>query len=504
MRRVSMTTRGELIGAVATRYRQGGRGEKVRILDEFVAVTGYHRKHAMRLLRKGNQEMQPSSRLDRRVYDDAVRQALVLLWEASDRICGKRLEALVPVLIPAMEEHGHITLAMEVRVALLAMSASTIDRVLRPQRERAEAAKRQRSSMSVLRRSIPVRTFSDWNDPPPGFVEADLVSHSGPVASGSFAHTFVLTDIASGWTECAPLLVREQSLVVAVIDALRAEMPFPLLGLDTDNDSVFMNETVRDYCVREGIVFTRCRPYRKNDQAHVEQKNGAIVRRIVGYRRFEGLAAARELGRLYAATRLFVNAFQPSFKLAEKERDGAMVKKRYHAPTTPCDRLLIDARLSEAVRNRVKALRAGLDPVALLAEIRCRQQALVEINERASTDSDAPVPIAEFVTGLRTAWQSGEVRPTAKPKPGKRRERRRPDPIASVTEELRSWFYADPSQSGQGLLNRLQEAYPQIYPDALLRTVQRRVKGWRSEVALGLVFGPGSLAGRHVASGTFQ
>lgn len=226
MRRVSMTTREELITAVATRYRQGDRGEKAHILDEFVAVTGYHRKHAMRLLRTGVREKLLATRPERRIYDEAVRQALVLLWEASDRICGKRLKVLVPILIPAMEQHGRLTLAQNVRAGLMAMSASTIDRVLGPQRERAGAGKRRRPSMSALRRSIPVRTFSDWNDPPPGFVEADLVSHSGPVASGSFAHTFVLTDIASGWTECAPLLVREQSLVVAVIDALAPRCRF--------------------------------------------------------------------------------------------------------------------------------------------------------------------------------------------------------------------------------------------------------------------------------------
>ena len=226
---------------------------------------------------------------------------------------------------------------------LVAISAATIDRALRPQREHIGAGTRRRGSPSALRRSIPVRTFSDWNDPPPGFIEVDLVAHSGPVASGAFIQTLVLTDIATGWTECAPLLVREQTLLVGVLREVRAWMPFPLLGFDSDNDSVFINETVRDYCLAEGIVFTRCRPYRKNDQSHVEQKNGAIVRRIVGYRRFEGLAAARALAALYARTRLFVNAFQPSFKLAEKERDGARVRKRYHPPATACDRLLAEA-----------------------------------------------------------------------------------------------------------------------------------------------------------------
>ena len=177
---------------------------------------------------------------------------------------------------------------------------------------------------------MPVRTFADWDNPPPGFFEADLVAHSGPVARGSFVQTLVLTDIATGWTECAPLLVREQRLLTEVLGELRKLLPFPLLGLDTDNDSVFMNETVRDYCQQVGIEFTRCRPYRKNDQAWVEQKNGAVVRRTIGYRRFEGLEAAAALARLYAAMRLFVNFFQPSFKLASKARDGATVRKRYH------------------------------------------------------------------------------------------------------------------------------------------------------------------------------
>jgi hypothetical protein len=157
-------------------------------------------------------------------------------------------------------------------------------------------------------------------------MKADLVSHSGPVPAGSFAQTLTLTDIATGWTECAPLLVREQTLLIEVLKRMREVMPFPLLGFDTDNDSVFMNETVRDYCLSENLVFTRCRPYRKNDQAWVEQKNGAVVRRAVGYRRFEGIEATALLAQLYSTLRLFVNFFQPSFKLAEKTRDGAKVQ----------------------------------------------------------------------------------------------------------------------------------------------------------------------------------
>ena len=487
-----MATRDELLVALAARYRGSERVEKTRILDAFASVTGHHRKHAMRLLRAGPPGQAPAFRLERRVYDEAVREVLVVLWEASDRICGKRLKAMIPTLLPAMERHGHRDLSPEIRAALLAISAATIDRALRPQREHVGAGTRRRRSPSALRRSIPVRTFSDWNDPPPGFIEVDLVAHSGPVASGAFIQTLVLTDIATGWTECAPLLVREQTLLVGVLREVRARMPFPLLGFDSDNDSVFINETVRDDCLAEGIVFTRCRPYRKNDQAHVEQKNGAIVRRIVGYRRFEGLAAARALAALYARTRLFVNAFQPSFKLAEKERDGALVRKRYHAPATPCDRLLADPRTSEEIRRRVEAVRADLDPVRLLAEIRSGQQALVAISESTIAlpidTPAAPIPVADFRAGLRTAWRMGEVRATAQPTMKPKRGRRRPDPLVTVTDDLRTWFEADPAQTGSQLLLRLQTSDPDRYPDALLRTVQRRLRIWRSEVATQPVF----------------
>jgi hypothetical protein len=186
------------------------------------------------------------------------------------RVCGKRLRPLISILVESMERTGHLTLASEVRAGLLAMSAATIDRALTSIKGDEGGRRRRRSPPSAaIRRSVPVRTFSDWDDPAPGFMEADLVSHSGPVPAGSFVQTLTLTDIATGWTECAPLLVREQTLLVEVLKGMRAVMPFPLLGFDTDNDSVFMNQTVRDYCSAEQLVFTRCRPYRKNDQAWV-------------------------------------------------------------------------------------------------------------------------------------------------------------------------------------------------------------------------------------------
>ncbi len=304
-----MTTRDELVVALAGRYALGSRADRGRMLDEFAALTGHHRKHAMRLLRAGVSSGS-SPRPERRMYGHATREALIVVWEASDRICGKRLRPLVPILVSAMERHGHLQLAPEVLAGLLTMSAATMDRALRETRGATQGRPRRRSPPSAaIRRSVAVRTFSDWDDPAPGFMEADLVAHSGPTSKGSYVQTLTLTDIATGWTECAPVLVREQKLLTEVLSEMRKVLPFALLGFDTDNDSVFMNETVRDYCQAAGVEFTRSRPYRKNDQAWVEQKNGAVVRHTVGYRRYEGLEAAAALAMLYRSLRLYVNFF---------------------------------------------------------------------------------------------------------------------------------------------------------------------------------------------------
>lgn len=202
-----MATRDELVVAVAERYAQGNREERGEILDEFTAVTGHHHKDAMRLLRAGRASCGSGPRSERRVYGAAVREALIVLWEASDRICGKRLRPLLPVLLEAMERHGHLDLAPALRTALLTMSAATIDGALREARGRTGVRPRRRSPPSAaIRRSVVIRTFDGWDDPAPGFMEADLVAHSGPTAKGSFVQTLTLTDIATGWTECAPVL----------------------------------------------------------------------------------------------------------------------------------------------------------------------------------------------------------------------------------------------------------------------------------------------------------
>lgn len=275
-----MTTRKELTEALRTRYGSAPLIDRIKILDEFVALRGYHRKHAIRVL--GRQAADTGAAPVRnRLYDEAVRQALTMLWEAADRVCSKRLKALIPTLIDAMERHGHLDLDPVVRSKLLQVSAATIDRALAAARQHIDGQRKRRQGVgAAIRRSIPVRTFADWRDPPPGFFEIDMVEHCGGVKTGGdFVHTLTLTDIASGWTECVSMRMRNQMLVIEALDKVAADLPFAMLGVDSDNDSAFMNQTV--YCKGLGLEQTRSRAYKKNDQAWVEQKNGAIVRRLV-------------------------------------------------------------------------------------------------------------------------------------------------------------------------------------------------------------------------------
>ena len=339
MAKMTHAMRMELADAIRDRYAAAANKDKSRILEEFIAATGYHEKSAIRVL---NASPEPKRRQTRRrpsLYDEAARGALIVLWEASDRVCGKRLKALLPILLPALERNGHLKLEAEIRCKILSMSAATIDRLLQMPR-RATLTKKAPKVMPEPRRLIKMRTFADWKEPPPGNMEMDLVAHCGAVNRGSYVHSLVLTDIATGWTEAAPIVVREGSLVVETLERIRLGLPFALTGLDVDNGSEFVNSRLIDYCLSHGIELTRSRPYRKNDQAWIEQKNGAVVRKLLGYQRFEGLGAARAITRLYGASRLFVNFFQPSFKLAAKQRDGAKVTKRYYPPQTPCERLL--------------------------------------------------------------------------------------------------------------------------------------------------------------------
>ncbi len=490
MRRpTSLKTRRELTAVIAERYRAEDCCGKKAILDEFVKLTGYHRKHAIRALNRTQMTVKKS--VGRQVYQEAVGEALIVLWEAADRICSKRLKVLMPTLTEAMERHGHLLLDETVRGLLLSMSAATMDRRLQRVRERAFEGRRKKRSLNRIRKLVAVKTFADWGDPGPGFMEIDLVVHCGARAVGSFVHSLVLTDVASGWTECVALPVREQALIVEAVRAVASRLPFPLLGLDTDNDSAFMNDTLWDFCQAQQVELTRCRAYQKNDQAWVEQKNGAIVRKLVGYGRLEGLAATAALRRLYEASRLYINFFQPSFKLKGKQREGAKVRKTYHPPATPFQRLLMRDDVAEDVKQRLQEQFQLLDPVRLLKYIRDAQNAVVAISQN-QTPSALPEDIQNFVSGLATAWKAGEVRPTHRREPQAGRWwRTRKDPFADVWPVLLGWLEERPDLEAKEILKRLQASGYGSYEDGQLRTLQRRVRLWRVSLAQELVFGPG-------------
>jgi hypothetical protein len=430
------------------------------------------------------------------LYDEAVRQALIVLWEAADRICGKRLKALIPVLVETMERHGHLQLDPVIRAKLLQVSAATIDRALGDARRHIDGQRKRRSGVgAAIRRSIPVRTFANWRDLPPGHFEVDMVEHcGGPKIDGNYVHSLVLTDIASGWTECVAMPVRDQTLIVEALSKVAGELPFAMLGVDTDNDSAFMTQTVYDYCKARGIEQTWSRAYKKNDHAWVEQKNGAIVRRLVGYGRLSGLTATRALAKLYASSGLYVNFFQPSFKLKSKTRDGARVSKKYHAPATPCDCLLALDSVSEPIKTALRQQFRQLDPVVLLQDIRAAQQVLSDHVARGSSEaalSSATTDVATFLATLSTAWKAGEVRSTH------RKEARtshwwrtRADPFEHAWPVVEGWLASEPTVTAKELMDRLAAMVPDIYAgQAQLRTLQRRVKAWRGKKAKDLILG---------------
>ncbi len=360
----------EYAHAVRSRYSGGSKATKGKILDEFTKVTGLHRKAAIRLLHRSGH---PGSR-ERcgrpPQYGPEVSAMLKEIWEASDRLCSKRLQPFLPEMIRVLRRHGeqHINVAMEAR--LCRMSPSTIDRLLRPARRMGGRKPISTTHAgNLLKNYIPIRTFADWQENKPGFVEMDMVAHCGESADGTYLHTLCAVDIASGWTECLPLSSKGQEKVRQAVHHMRQRLPFPLLGIDSDNGSEFINRCFYKYCHDEKITFTRSRSYKKNDSCYVEQKNGNVVRRLTGHQRYSTKPALECLGRIYDIARLYINFFQPTMKLASKSRLGSRVHKVYDTAQTPYQRLLRFGILSEAKRSELAATYDGLNPVQLRAQL---------------------------------------------------------------------------------------------------------------------------------------
>ena len=365
---MSLPARRELAAAVAVRYQAANKAAKTKILDEFVQSSGFNRKYAISVLlgapspAKSNVR-RATPRHRRRKYGASVEHALLEVWRVAGALCPKRLHPFLPELIATLERFGEIDLCPSVRDLLVAMSISTFERILA--RRLPSRGISTTLPGTLLRQQIPIRTYEEWSEGRPGFFEIDLVAHCGGTASGDYAYTLTMTDIYTGWTECVALPNRSKIAVEVGIEMVRQRLPFPLLGIDSDNGAEFINFHLKDYCDKHSITFTRCRPYKKNDQCHVEQKNGAVVRPLVGYARYEGSAAVTYLNRLYAKHRICVNFFEPSMKLVSKTRTGARVQRKYDTAKTPWQRLQEAETLSEADKNRLTKQYQETNPAKL-------------------------------------------------------------------------------------------------------------------------------------------
>jgi hypothetical protein len=367
-RKMSQKSKREVVERLRPRYLRASRVEKTKMLDEFVALSGMHRKSAIRLLAHGYQRGQERRGRKRR-YTGAVVAALADIWRICGCICGKRLQPFVGEMVTVLERHGELVLDEATRALLVQMSAATIDRKLQPFRQQQGRGRSTTKPGTLLKQSIPIRTFAEWDEVQPGFVEIDLVAHCGTTTEGQYHHTLTATDIATGWTDCFVLRVRSQLAVAAAMDQLRAWLPFPLLGVDSDNDGAFINGTLKRYCEEKEITFTRSRPWQKNDQAWVEQKNGAVVRANIGYRRYTSPEAAALLEAIYGDLHLYVNFFQPVQKLLEKRRDGAKIYKRYDVAQTPHQRAMASPAVNAFIKVRLHHTYRQLNPAQLRRQI---------------------------------------------------------------------------------------------------------------------------------------
>lgn len=367
---MSPQTKHEILKAVRPRYRKADRQEKRRILDEFVAITGYHRKYAIHLLNHGAPHKSNQHRHRRRTYTSAVLAVLTSIWETLDRPCGTRLKPYLPEIVAVLERQQELVLDPETKTLLLRMSRATIDRLLGEARRLPRQRTRGTTKPgSLLKNCIPVQVYTPWDEQAPGFIEIDLVAHGGDSGSGEFLFTLNTVDIATGWTETVAIANKGQAATFAGLLQIRERLPMPLLGIDSDNGAEFINAHLLRYCQQEQITFTRCRPYKKNDQAHIEQKNWSVVRRVVGYDRYESAQALEQLQDLYQVLRLYHNFFQPVMKLIGKERVGARVKKQYDEAQTPYQRILEAEEVSQTIKDELHQTYLTLNPVSLRRQI---------------------------------------------------------------------------------------------------------------------------------------
>lgn len=389
MMRLDMRTRKGLVGNLVKRYKRSSKKAKSKLLDEFIATTGFNRCYATRVLRLGHKQMNdpcrplvilPLRQGRKKKYTQNILDALKKIWGILNFPCGKRLVPFLPEILRVLDRCGELRPTKEVGDNLKAISPATVDRLLRPERKKLELKGRSGTKPgSLLKHKIPIRTFADWDNAKPGFLQIDLVGHEGGNAEGDFCQTLDATDVATGWTEPVAVKNKAQVWVFEALQDIEKRLPFPMLGINSDSGSEFINAHLFRYCQNKPIAFTRGRTGRKNDNCYIEQKNYTVVRQTVGYYRYDTQQELVLLNSLYGVSRLYGNFFQPQMKLLEKIRIGSKVKKKYDKSRTPYARVLDSKFVSEVIKDTLKKQYASLNPVTLRRDMLAMQEKLYKL-----------------------------------------------------------------------------------------------------------------------------
>jgi hypothetical protein len=384
--------------AIYFRYRKASKPLRSRILDEFCQICRYNRKYAIRLLNgpAPQKTNTPTSQSRRPTYGAKVIWALTAIWQAAGYPCSARLKALLPLWLPWAIKH--LTLSTQVQKQLLTISPATIDRRLGVKKRQLQKRLYGRTKPgTLLKHHIPIKTDS-WNVQTPGFTEIDLVSHSGNSASGDFLHSLNVADIHSTWVETRAVMGKSQIGVLDAMKDIQQALPFKLLGIDSDNGSEFINYHLKTFCDQNQIQFTRGRPYKKDDNAHIEQKNWTHVRKIFGYERYDSQPALEAMNDLYQNELRILQNLLRSMKLLEKTRIGSKLKRRYDQPCTPLDRLLHCSQADPLKIHKLKNLRESIDPFALAKSIEQKLEPIYLMANRRISPNQPPQPSPEPLT----------------------------------------------------------------------------------------------------------
>jgi hypothetical protein len=381
---LTLKDRKSITKAFAKRYQFATKREKVEILNQFIHLTGFNRNYAARALRNFVPQKGKIKRVKKKgrkiYYDEDVQKALIKIWKVMDYICSKRLAPFIPVILDILIKFDEIKVTDETKNKLRKISASSIDRLLKSTKR---SLGRKGTSCTkpgkYLIDQIPIKTFTEWNNVSTGYLQLDLVSHNAGDVFGGFMHTLNATDVCTGWVNCSVVKDKTMMQILKTLIIARNSFPFPVKGMHSDNGSEFINQAIVKFKNKYDLEFTRGRPYKKNDNPHVEQKNYSVVRRNTGYLRYDKPEHHTVLKELYEYLNLYNNYFQPIMILIEKHRKGSKVTRRYDTPETPYQRLLKQSDVPEAQKDRATEIYNSLNPAELKRIINDCQSKLIKM-----------------------------------------------------------------------------------------------------------------------------